>query len=39
MRVLRAAVRVVLYPVKRVWLAVLLALAYAKDGGDEPDPF
>jgi hypothetical protein len=35
MRVLRAAVRVV----KRAWLAVLLALSYAKDGGEEPDPF
>jgi hypothetical protein len=35
MRVLRAAVRVV----KRAWLAVLLALAYAEDRADEPDPF
>jgi hypothetical protein len=39
MRVLRAVWLVVLYPVKLVWLAVLLALSYAKDGGDEPDPF
>jgi hypothetical protein len=39
MRVLRAVWLMVLYPVKRVWLAILLALAYAEDGGDEPDPF